>query len=461
MYTARYSDERTSIVQTALSFGRLVFDSVDDSSGWAASYRKAINALVSTPAVDFAYRISLKDSCLKRELFLMTSAAREEDLQPLAGSFLRLNAIVDESVKLCFEQSQHDELAGSFPKLHCWVRNSAYPHNNCQLICNFRLFSLLERLFNVAIQRDWNVAFQFNVRRYQPTAEDSRALKKNLVCIESERGLPPRLTELQRRLVENAGEARFLMDQFIGFGNAQARDTLTEQIAEEFTAKFAWFDFACTYQEEPVDELLATGFHSSWVQESTPLEIGAAAATPEEIEQLLYWQPLESGAGQSLSNTHIGYERERDFLKRIELKLGDLERALQTQNLATAECSELKKAVNISRADPPFALVKTRQILEGIVQRVYEDRQPGKPIKPLFNMIDELLEDGHVFPRKIASYLHTLRVLGNLVAHGEPAKVEGSTEYSSLTENDVELTLLMTLNLVEWYLSEYPLANRS
>ena len=71
-------------------------------------------------------------------------------------------------------------------------------------------------------------------------------------------------------------------------------------------------------------------------------------------------------------------------------------------------------------------------------------------------MIDELLEDSHVFPRRIASYLHTLRVLGNLVAHGGPAKVEGSADNSSLSESDVELTLLMTLNLVEWYLSEYP-----
>ena len=113
----------------------------------------------------------------------------------------------------------------------------------------------------------------------------------------------------------------------------------------------------------------------------------------------------------------------------------------------------------ISRADPPFALVKTRQILEGIVQRVYRDRKTGQPVKPLYNMIDELLNDGRVFPRRIASYLHTLRVLGNLVAHGGTAKVEGSADNSSLSETDVELTLLMTLNLVEWYLFEYPLSD--
>lgn len=457
MYTARYSDGQAAIVQTALSFGVVVLDSVDDSNSWTANYRQVIDALVSTPEVDFSFRISLSDNCLKRELFITSSEERKEHLQSLAGRFLRLNALVDESVKLCVDQNQHDEIAGGFPKLHCWLRNAAYPHNDCQLICDFRLFPLLERLFDVALQRGWDVAAQFNVRRYQPTAEDTRSLRKNLARLEAE-NLPQRLTDLQRNFIGRLDQARFLIDQFVGFGNAQAKDTLSEQIAEEFTAKFGRFGFPCALFEDSgsLDEQLSMGFHSSLFRESTSMDKAADAAAPDEIEQLLCWQPLESSAAL-LSNTHLGYERDRDFLKRIELKLGDLERAVQTQNLATAECSEFKKALGISRADPPFALVKTRQILEGIVQRVYSDRKRGTPGKPLFNMIDELLEDGRVFPRRIASYLHTLRVLGNLVAHGAPAKGEGAAN-NTLSETDVELTLLMTLNLVEWYLFEYPLA---
>jgi hypothetical protein len=457
MYTARYSDGQTAIVQASLDFGIVVYDSVDDPKGWTVGYRKAMDALISTPGIDFAFRISVAEKRLKRELFIMTSEARRDELPALAGGFLKLNALVDESVRLCLDQNQHDELTGSFPKLHCWVRNSAYPYNDCQLICDFRLFPILEQLFDVALQRDWELSVQFNVRRYRPTAEDSRALRKNLLRLDSESGLPGRVTDLQRRLVGNIDAAQFLVDQFVGFGNVQSRDALSEQITEEFAAKFGRFGFPCTFLEDStagVDELLVTGFHSSLVEESSPVEIAAAAATPDDIAQLLYWQPLESRAGQSLANTHVGYEHDRDFLKRIELKLGDLERALQTRNLEMAECSEFKKALSISRADPPFALVKTRQILEGIVQRVYRDQKPGQRDKPLFNMIDELLEDGRVFPRKIASYLHTLRVLGNLVAHGSIAK--GESVNSSLSETDVELTLLMTLNLVEWYLSEYP-----
>lgn len=459
MYTARYNDGQTAIVQTALRFGVVVFDSAEDASSWSAHYCKAMDALIWTSALDFAFRISLSEKRLQRELIIMTSDAREEHLQALAAGFLRLNALVDDSVELCVDQEQHDELAGSFPKLHCWVRNAAFAHNDCQLICDFRLFPLLDRFFDLALQRGWDVSVQFNVHRYQPTAEDTRSLRKNLVHIEAENCLPARLTELQRRLVGKIDQARFLVDQFVGYGNAQAKEILSEQIAEEFATQFGRFGFPCAFLEDAADgvnEQLSTGFHSSLFQEMTAMDKAAEAAATVEIQQLLCWQPSQSSAGQLLSNTHLGYERDHDFLKRIELKLGDLERAVQTQNLAMAECSELKKALSISRADPPFALVKTRQILEGIVQRVYSDRKPGQPGKPLFNMIDELLEDGRVFPRKIGSYLHTLRVLGNLVAHGGPAKVEASANQSSLSETDVEVTLLMTLNLVEWYLFEYP-----
>ncbi len=457
MYTARYSDGQSTIIQKALSFGVVVFEPGDDLSGWSASYRRAMDTIIAAPGVDFAFRISLKEKCLKRELFVMTSERREEHVEALAGSFLRLNALVDESAKVCLEKNQHDELAGYFPKLRYWVRNVAHPYNDCHLMCDFRILPLLDRLFDVALQRGWDLAVQFNVRRYQLTDEDVRSIRKNLVHINSESGLPHRLIDLQRSLAGKAEQVQFLIDQFVGFEGLESKDFMSEQIAEEFAAKFGRFGFPCSLLEDSagdVDELLWTGFHSSLFEESTPMDKLADASTKNEIEQLLWWQPSESWAGESLSNTRVGYERDRDFLKRIELKLGDLERALHTRNLAPSECSEFKKALSISRADPPFALVKTRQILEGIVQRVYRDRKRDQPAKPLYNMIDELLEDGRIFPRRIASYLHTLRVLGNLVAHGGPPKGAQSAD-NNLSETDVELTLLMTLNLVEWYLFEY------
>ncbi|HSS21157.1 MAG TPA: DUF4145 domain-containing protein [Pyrinomonadaceae bacterium] len=456
MYTARYSDGETTIVQTVLSFETVVFDSADQPTSWTAQFRKAIDALVSTPDVDFSLRIDLHDKQLKRELFISTSQDHAEQLEMLAARFLRLNSLVEESVKLCANQAQHDALVGGFPKLHSWLRSRDHVHDDCQLICDFRLFPLLEHLFDQALQRSWDFSVQFNARRYLSTADDVRALRKNLAHIDAARDFPSPLRDLQHRMVNRLDRTRFLVDEFVGFGTPDVRVVLGNQIVEEFAATFGRFGFpaALLPDSHNVSEQLATGFHSSLFDDAKPTDKAACAATPEEIQALLSWKPAETSVGSLLLNTHVGHEHEQDFLKRIEVKLEDLERVLQSRNLALDECAEFKKALGISRADPPFALVKTRQILEGIVQRVYQDRKEGQPIKPLYNMIDELLDDGRVFPRRIASYLHTLRVLGNLVAHGGPARAQDAGG-NELSESDVELTLLMTLNLVEWYLSEY------
>ena len=139
-----------------------------------------------------------------------------------------------------------------------------------------------------------------------------------------------------------------------------------------------------------------------------------------------------------------------DYLARIDQRLDALERALSGRGSPAEEGVLLRKAVAIARADAPFALAKARQVVERIVERVYLERRPGQPIKPLFNMIEDLTADGAVFPKPIASYLHTVRVVGNIAVHGD------GTGGAPLSDSDVELSLLMTLNLVEWYLSGTP-----
>lgn len=109
--------------------------------------------------------------------------------------------------------------------------------------------------------------------------------------------------------------------------------------------------------------------------------------------------------------------------------------------------------MQISRSDPPFALAKARQIVEGVVQALYLERRPGRP-KPLLDMIEDLRGSDPTIPRKITSYLQTLRVLGNLSVHARPG------DHGPASAADVELGLLMTLQSVEWYLLEYAGAGR-
>jgi hypothetical protein len=141
-------------------------------------------------------------------------------------------------------------------------------------------------------------------------------------------------------------------------------------------------------------------------------------------------------------------------LIRIEHRLRRIEQELVRRGRTGSECDDLRKAMEISRHDPAFALVKARQILEKLVRRLYRQHRPNGPDKPLlFDMIRDLA--GHanraaVLPRHIANYLDTIRVLGNLEAHKD---ADGASS-AAVSESDVELSLLMTLNILEWYLLE-------
>src|SRR5436190_123587 len=106
----------------------------------------------------------------------------------------------------------------------------------------------------------------------------------------------------------------------------------------------------------------------------------------------------------------------------------------------------------------PLALVKARQILEKIMRRLYRRHRPTLPQKALlFEMIRDLTGQANrpaVLPRRIGHYLETIRVLGNLEVHADSAQGQGASA-SALSQDDVELSLLMMVNVIEWYLLEH------
>jgi hypothetical protein len=51
-----------------------------------------------------------------------------------------------------------------------------------------------------------------------------------------------------------------------------------------------------------------------------------------------------------------------------------------------------------------------------------------------------------IFPRAIKTYLHTVRILGNIVIHKTG---------DELKPIDIEITLLALLQIVAWYVLEY------
>ena len=72
------------------------------------------------------------------------------------------------------------------------------------------------------------------------------------------------------------------------------------------------------------------------------------------------------------------------------------------------------RAVHIADEDPEMALIRARKVLEYLVRDVFV-RRVGEPpgTRPLENLIQRLVKDGH-FPPRLEAYTETIRKLGNV-----------------------------------------------
>jgi len=102
----------------------------------------------------------------------------------------------------------------------------------------------------------------------------------------------------------------------------------------------------------------------------------------------------------------------------------------------------VRKAVEGATVDPEMALIRSRKVLEYVVRDVFM-RQVGEPpgTRPLENLIQRLVKDGH-FPPRLEAYSETIRKLGNVGAHHFGQRISAGDVYQSLTQ---------LMPILEWY----------
>jgi hypothetical protein len=111
-------------------------------------------------------------------------------------------------------------------------------------------------------------------------------------------------------------------------------------------------------------------------------------------------------------------------------------------------CKEMQNAIFIAKADLPFSMAKTRYILEMIIHDIYITQTKKQKTETLFSMIKHLSNIKNLFPKTIHVYLNTIRIMGNSIIHAQRENI-------SVSIHDIKIILLMTLNILEWYLFEY------
>src|SRR5262249_17782433 len=220
VYLARYRSGTSALVQAAFRVEAELARLPDLDAAWREHFLRVAEELAGR--VDFSFRVALRGARLGRVLVCTAAAAEREFLEHLGRSLEGLNGLVADSVQACANRKTHDEMLGWFPPARAWNSPQPFPCRDFLLGQKFRLFAALDRLLAEAARRRWRVAWQANLRRYRPSPEDERAVRKNFVRVE-DGGLPARVRDYQRAVAEGLGGARYLIDEFVGADEGEPR----------------------------------------------------------------------------------------------------------------------------------------------------------------------------------------------------------------------------------------------
>lgn len=294
MYLARYRNGTSAMLQAAFRVEAGLAQLPDFDDAWREGFGRAAEELVADARADFAYRVALREGVLERVLVCTAGEAEQGFLEQLGRSLAALNGVVADSVQSCAHRKAHDEMLGWFPPARAWNSPQPFPCRDFLLGQKFLLFSALDRLLLLAARNRWRFAWQANLRRFRPSPEDERAVRKNLVRIE-DAGLPARARDYQRALVEGLTGARYLIDEFVGFDEGGPREALARAAEDCFRDSVGAYGFTAAPlvwdEGEQLDELLFSGLHSSLLADPEPMAKASAGVSADSARALLRWKP--------------------------------------------------------------------------------------------------------------------------------------------------------------------------
>lgn len=445
MYIAHYTNETNKIAQILITLPLLSSVSGNGENLWQSRWMRAVSTVITIPNIEISWRISITGRRIVRQLLLIAPESFASQLTSVCEMILGLNAVVPDSIESCANRVEHDRLRNEFPLYRAWVRGIVHEIAPGWMGFDFRLRPFLSDLCAQALTAGWDISFQFNIRPLLASNRPDilREIRKNLVRLQAERNLPVNLLQQQAALVERFNTAKFFVDEYFGTDSPDALSDITEWLYSQFSIGTGQCQFDLPIDlNEHLEIPLITGFHTSYFYEIEPRTAIVSTLSPTEVTELLCWEPTIGLRILLVNAVSVGSD---NVLQRLEQQINRIESSLDNLN-SVGTCKEMRKAIEIHRADPPFALAKARSILEEIVTRLYYEQYPKKTVKPLFNMIEDLMSIGNIFPKNIATYFHAVRVIGNLVVHNK------TTETSPISVQDVEIGLLMILSIIEWYL---------
>jgi hypothetical protein len=461
MYCAEFGDGSTSVRQLLLRFPKWVDAGAAGGGEWNARLREAADLVTMTHELDFSVRLVVAADRFERQIFLNSFRDDPAALETLARHFLRLDDGAQGIVQLCADRQEYDAVQDALPRVCLAVAAEPMRKDGCVFAHDFLLLSAFGTMGAAALAAKSSICWQGAFRGYAPDAEARRVVQRNFIALDDLRGIPPALRDYERAIAGRFGTAAYLLDECLWLDDALVDSARTIVARTWHEGPGALGLPVCTLESVPESTraVLRAAMQPALFAEPSPLEAVSAAVPMATAAATIGWQPPASWRSGAAANTATLPDSTEGYLQRIEARLTALEQALAQRSLTAEECAELRKAIGISQQDASFALVKARQILEKIVKQLYRQHRPTLPQKALlFEMIRDLTGQANrpaVLPRRIGHYLETIRVLGNLEVHVDSAEEGKAASGAALSRDDVELSLLMMVNVIEWYLLEH------
>ncbi len=460
MYCAEFGDGSASVRQLLLRFPKWVDESAAGSRKWIARLRDAAGLVTMSRELDFTVRLVVTEEGFERQIFLNLLRGDESALEPLARHFLRLDDGAQGIVQVCGSRQEYDAVQEALPPVCLAVAAEPMGKDGAVFANDFKLLSAFGTMGAAALATKRSMCWQGAFHGYAPDAEGRRIVQKNGIALADLRGIPVALRDYEQAIAGRFGSAAYLLDECIWIDDVLA-DSARGIVARSWHEGPGALGLpVCRLAPVPESarEILRAGISPALFTDPPALDAMSAAVQNATAIAAIGWQPPASWRTGAATNAATLPDSTEGYLQRIESRLTALERTLAQRSLTAEECAELRKAIGISQQDASFALVKARQILEKIVRQLYRQHRPALPQKALlFEMIRDLTGQANrpaVLPRRIGHYLETIRVLGNLEAHAASAEDGKGAAGSALSSDDVELSLLMMVNVIEWYLLE-------
>lgn len=460
MYVAEFECGDAELRQILLLFPALIDAATPEAQAWQERLGDAVRHVVHASDVEVTVRGRVVNHRLLRELYLTTMSPLPAALEAAARSFLRLNEGAPGFIELCADRARHDAAENDLPPVCLRLACEPAARDGCVFVDDFRLRDALAALGTAALAHGSPIAWQSAFRAYRPDAEERRSVQRNRIAIDQAVRLPAPLREQQQAIAQRFNDATLLEHECLwvepAFESA-ARD-LIARVWQHRRGSLGLPACALERVEGSERDVLRCALHPALFDFPAPLIASGMTCSIADAITAIAWQPPADWHPAQMTDAVLPGDAAEGFLHRVETRLARLEQELERRQTVSAECIELRKAIAIGREDPAFALVKARQILEGIVGKLYRIHRPNAQAKTmLFDMIRDLTGQSNranVLPRHIGNYLDTVRVLGNLEAH-RGADGEAKDTSSGLSRNDLELSLMMMLNVIEWFLLEH------